>query len=67
MQTTQKFRSHVEIAKDDLSVNGKSIMGVLMLAASRGSLITVRVQGEDADHAMDGIGELIRNGFWEKG
>lgn len=67
VQTAQKFRSHVEIAKDDLEVNGKSIMGVLMLAASKGSQVTVRTRGEDAGAAMEGIGELIRNGFWEKG
>lgn len=67
VQTAQKFRSHVEITKDDLAVNGKSIMGVLMLAASKGTQVTVRAQGEDAGAAMEGIGELIRNGFWEKG
>lgn len=67
VQLAQKYRSHVEIAKDDLAVNGKSIMGVLMLAAAKGSQVTVRTRGEDADAAMEGIGELIRNGFWEKG
>lgn len=67
VQTAQKYRSHVEIVKDDVAVNGKSIMGVLMLAASKGTQVTVRAQGEDAGAAMEGIGELIRNGFWEKG
>lgn len=67
VQTAQKYRSHVEIVKDDLAVNGKSIMGVLMLAASKGTQVTVRAEGEDAGAAMEGIGELIRNGFWEKG
>lgn len=67
VQTAQKFRSEVEILKDDVSVNGKSIMGVLMLAAAKGTLVTVRVAGQDAGEAMAGIGELIRNGFWEKG
>ena len=67
VQTAQKYRSHVEILKDDVSVNGKSIMGILMLAAAKGTLVTVRAEGEDADQAMTGIGELIRNGFWERG
>jgi phosphocarrier protein len=66
VQTAQKYRSQVEITKDDLAVNGKSIMGVLMLAASKGSSILVRTEGEDADAAMEDIGVLIRNGFWEK-
>ncbi len=66
VQVAQKFRSQVEITKDDISVNGKSIMGVLMLAAAKGTSIRVRVEGEDAEAAMEAVGELIRNGFWEK-
>jgi phosphocarrier protein len=66
VQTAQKYRSQVEITKDDLAVNGKSIMGVLMLAAAKGSSIHVRTEGEDADAAMEDLGTLIRNGFWEK-
>ena len=65
VQTAQKFRSHIEVEKDGLAVNGKSIMGLLMLAAARGSLVTVRAQGDDAAAAVEEIGELIRNGFWE--
>lgn len=67
VQTAQKFRAHIEILKDDVSVNGKSIMGVLMLAAAKGTVVTVRAEGDDADQALSGLGELIRNGFWEKG
>jgi phosphocarrier protein HPr len=67
VQTAQKFRCSVEILKEDLAVNGKSIMGVLMLAAAKGSFIRIRVQGEDADAALEELGELVRNGFWEKG
>ncbi len=66
VQTAQKFRSHVEVEKDGVSVNGKSIMGLLMLAAARGSRITVRAEGKDAAQAVEELGELIRNGFWEK-
>lgn len=66
VQTAQKYRSEIEIRKEEISVNGKSIMGILMLAAARGSQITVRVSGEDAPEALGEIGELIRNGFWEK-
>nr|WP_281173736.1 HPr family phosphocarrier protein [Deferrisoma camini] len=65
VQTAQKFRSHIEVEKDGTVVNGKSIMGLLMLAAARGSHIVVRAQGDDAAEAVDELGELIRNGFWE--
>jgi len=66
VQTAQKFRSEIEVQKDDIAVNGKSIMGILMLAAAKGSRVTVRATGEDASQALEGLGELIRNGFWEK-
>jgi phosphocarrier protein len=66
VQTAQKFQSEIEVQKEDIAVNGKSIMGILMLAAAKGSRITVRATGEDASQALEGLGELIRNGFWEK-
>ena len=66
VQTAQKFCSEIEVQKDDIAVNGKSIMGILMLAAAKGSRVTVRATGEDALQALEGLGELIRNGFWEK-
>ncbi len=66
VQTAQKFRSHIEVEKDGTVVNGKSIMGLLMLAAAKGSRITVRAQGDDAVRALEELGELIRNGFWEE-
>jgi len=66
VQTAQKFQSEIEVQKEDIAVNGKSIMGILMLAAAKGSRITVRATGGDAAQALDGVGELIRNGFWEK-
>lgn len=66
VQAAQKFRCHIEVRKDDVTVNGKSIMGILMLAAAKGSTITVRAEGADAAEAVGELGELIRNGFWEK-
>ena len=53
------------VAKDGEEVNAKSIMGLLMLAAPLGSVISVTVAGEDADEAMKAIGELINDGFGE--
>lgn len=66
VQTAQRYRSDIEVRKEDIAVNGKSIMGVLMLAAAKGSRVTVRAVGEDSRDALEGLGDLIRNGFWEK-
>lgn len=65
VQTANRFVSDVTITKDDNEVNGKSIMGLLMLAAPLGSTITVTVSGEDAVEAMATIGKLINDGFGE--
>lgn len=66
VQTAQRFEAHIEVQKDDVCVNGKSIMGILMLAAAKGSRIVLRARGEDAHEAVEELGELVRNGFWEK-
>lgn len=65
VQTANRFLSDVTIDKDGNEVNGKSIMGLLMLAAPQGSIIVVTASGEDADEAMDVIGNLINDGFGE--
>jgi phosphocarrier protein HPr len=61
-----KFTSEITIMKDDLDVNGKSIMGVMMLAAENGSLITFRAEGADADQALDALATLVSNKFGER-
>ena len=65
VQTANRFFSDVMIAKDGNEVNGKSIMGLLMLAAPQGSKVNVTVSGEDAEDAMKVIGALINDGFGE--
>lgn len=60
------FESDIFIAKNGPEVNGKSIMGVLILAAARGSEITVRAAGGDAETAMEAIACLIERGFDEE-
>jgi phosphocarrier protein HPr len=60
-----KFRSAIWVKKDDVEVNGKSIMGVMMLAAEHGSDITIRASGEDAEQAVQALAELVENGFGE--
>ncbi|MCK4508818.1 MAG: HPr family phosphocarrier protein [Desulfuromonadales bacterium] len=65
VQTANRFYADVTIEKDGNEVNGKSIMGLLMLAAPQGSIIAVTVSGEDAEEAMKVIGTLINDGFGE--
>ncbi|MGK2943947.1 MAG: HPr family phosphocarrier protein [Desulfuromonadales bacterium] len=65
VQTANRFLSDVTVEKDGDEVNGKSIMGLLMLAAPKGSLINVTVSGKDAEEAMKVIGTLINDGFGE--
>jgi phosphocarrier protein len=60
-----KFQSEITVVKDDLDVNGKSIMGVMMLAAEHGSSITFRAEGPDADQALDALAKLVSNKFGE--
>jgi len=60
-----KFNSEITIIKDDLDVNGKSIMGVMMLAAEHGSDITFRAEGPDAQQALDALTTLVSNKFGE--
>ncbi len=66
VQLAGKFKSDIKILKDGLEVNGKSIMGVMMLAAEPGSEIVLRVEGEDEKEAMEAILTLIKNGFDEE-
>ena len=65
VKTAGKFRSNVWVRKDDIEVNGKSIMGVMMLAAEHGSAITIRAAGEDAEQAVDALAALVERGFGE--
>jgi phosphocarrier protein len=65
VKTANRFISEVTLEKDGLEVNGKSIMGILMLAASRGSKITLKVDGKDSVQAIQILGKLIEDKFGE--
>lgn len=65
VKLAEQFSSEVKIGKDDQVVNGKSIMGLMMLAASRGCSIDVEATGDDEAAMVDAIGELIANRFNE--
>ena len=61
-----KFACEVRLEKDGFEVNGKSIMGVLMLAAERGTELVIRATGEDASEALEALAGLVRRGFEEE-
>ncbi len=65
VQTANRFEASVEVQKEDLKIDGKSIMGIMTLAAEIGSSITVRVTGKDAAAAMEALAKLIGSNFGE--
>ncbi|QQD19035.1 HPr family phosphocarrier protein [Spongiibacter nanhainus] len=65
VSTAAAFGAHVEIGVSEKFVDGKSIMAVMMLAASRGTDIIIRCEGDDADAALEAITTLINNRFDE--
>jgi len=65
VKTAGKFKSAITIIRDDLEVNAKSIMGVMMLAAEHGAMIVLRAIGEDAEAALDALSAVIANKFGE--
>ncbi|BDG09594.1 HPr family phosphocarrier protein [Anaeromyxobacter paludicola] len=66
VQAANRYKSEIHVEKDGLSVNGKSIMGVLTLAAAKGTEITVSCEGDDAESAMMALATVIEAGFGEK-
>jgi phosphocarrier protein len=58
-----RYKSQITLIRDDLEVNGKSIMGVMMLAAEEGATIKVRAEGEDEREALAALDELIAGKF----
>ena len=63
VKTAARFTAEVTVRRDDLEVNGKSIMGVMMLAAEEGSTIRVRVDGPDEREAVAALRELVDGKF----
>lgn len=66
VKTANRFQADIFVEKDGEEVDGKSIMGLMMLAAGHGSVITVTTEGEDADAAIDAIEALIASKFEEE-
>ena len=66
VQLATRFESHIEIERDNKRINGKSIMGVMMLAANKGSHITIHADGDDAELSIKLLETLINNRFDEE-
>lgn len=66
VKAAAKFKSNVMVEKDGMEVNGKSIMGLLMLACPLGSKIVLKIEGEDEDKAFQDLGGLVNEGFNEE-
>lgn len=65
VQTANKFNCDIEVRKGRQKVNGKSIMGIMMLAAGVGTPIVVKADGSDAENALNALAELIESNFGE--
>jgi phosphocarrier protein len=65
VRLASSFESEIQVEKDGLQVNGKSIMGVLMLAAEQGSTLRFTAAGDDSEAALAALTDLIRSGFQE--
>ena len=66
VRLASSFDSDIEICKDGVGVNGKSIIGVMMLAAECGSSITIRASGPDTEKATAALAALVADGFGEE-
>ncbi len=66
VKLANKFQSEVWVSKDQVEVNGKSIMGVMMLAAERGSTVDIRATGGDAEQAVAALAKLVADRFGEE-
>ncbi|HYN03022.1 MAG TPA: HPr family phosphocarrier protein [Vicinamibacteria bacterium] len=66
VHTASRFRSRVTAGRDGRVMDGKSILGILLLAASQGTAIEVTAEGEDEDKAMDALEALVVGGFGEE-
>ncbi|MEP6833401.1 MAG: HPr family phosphocarrier protein [Gemmatimonas sp.] len=65
VKAASRYKADITISREDLEVNGKSIMGVMMLAAEFGATITLRASGPDADDAIDALSVLVASRFGE--
>ena len=65
VSTANRFGATIMLGRGDIEVNGKSIMGIMMLAAAKGTELTLRAEGEDAEAALDALEDLVNDRFGE--
>lgn len=65
VQTAARFAAQIRVSRGDRTVDGKSLMGVLLLAASQGSTLRIDAEGPDADAALEALATLVASGFGE--
>jgi len=66
VQTAMKYSSNITIIKDEYKVDAKSIMGILMLAASCGTELIIQTEGQDEQEALESIEKIFNEGFGEE-
>ena len=67
VQLAGKFRCKISVRKGTQVINGKSVMGMMMLAAAKGSKVTIEAEGDDAEEAIEALENLIKEKFGEEG
>ncbi len=65
-KTAEKFESDITVEKNGMEVDGKSILGLMMLVAEKGSELRIRVEGPDEEEALKALVDLVENGFGEE-
>jgi phosphocarrier protein len=66
VQTTNRYKASVKVRKGEQEVDGKSIMGLMMLAAEEGSVLSIRADGQDENDVLNSLDQLFENRFGEK-
>jgi len=66
VHTANRFRSRITVARDGRAMDGKSILGILLLAASQGTRLVVSAEGEDEAPAVEALAALVEGGFGEE-
>lgn len=66
MQTANRFQARITVSRDGRSMDGKSILGMLLLAASEGTVLELRATGEDAEAALSALAALVEGGLGEE-
>ncbi len=66
VEVAHRFQSEITVKRDDIEVNGKSIMGIMMLAAAKGTELLIQADGPDEDEAIESLDRLVNDKFGEE-